>query len=44
LFLQQPKHIIILRKWRERCNRDSGEEVVLAALQEDVLSESNEKR
>jgi hypothetical protein len=36
--------LIILRKWRESCNRDSGEDVVLAELQEEVLSESKEKR
>jgi hypothetical protein len=32
------------RKWRESCKRDRDEEVVLAAVQEEVLGESKEKR
>ena len=32
------------RKWRESCKRDREEEVVLGAVQEEVLSESKEKR
>ena len=31
------------RKWRESGKRDREEEVVLAAVQEEVLSESKEK-
>jgi hypothetical protein len=30
------------RKWRESCKRDREEMVVLAAVHEDVLSESKE--
>ena len=34
---------VVERKWRENSERDSEEEVALAAVQEEVMSESEEK-